>query len=109
MPRKLQIDGEKLIGAIEAGLPSKEIMDRFGIKSRAQLKCVYLDALVSRGVVAGFAPTHFGKNAPGKEIKVNKRGSLVIPRLTVEEMGFSTGDSFSFRKSRSGLSLRQNQ
>ena len=50
MPKKKKIDLEKFAKAIDSGVPNKEIMKQFGIKTTAQLKAFYFDALVSRGV-----------------------------------------------------------
>ena len=53
MPRKKTIDPGRLIKAVESGLTSKEIMARFGIKTGAQLKALYVDALAAKGRVKG--------------------------------------------------------
>ena len=110
MPRKKQVNNEKLIKAVESGLPSKTIMEKFDIKTSAQLKSLYLDALVASGQAKGIASrsSRGGRTArKTKEILVNKRGSLVIPRETVEEMGFQIEDLFVVRKTKSGVSLKK--
>lgn len=110
MPRKKEVNADKLIKAIQSGMPSKEIMTKFGLNTSAQLKCAYNDALVAKGLIVGITgrtskgdPT--GKNDKG--IVVNKRGSLIIPKEMVEEMGFKLEDGFSVRKTKAGISLKK--
>ncbi len=110
MARKKQVDYTKLIKAVESGLPAKEIMEMFNFKTRIQLKSFYLDALVNKGKVKGIvgrAPKQAGKDKHTKTTKVNKRGSMVIPRGLIEEMGFTIGSAFTVRKTKSGISLRK--
>ncbi|MEW6263747.1 MAG: hypothetical protein AB1641_11795 [Thermodesulfobacteriota bacterium] len=109
MPRKKTVNTEKLFKAIEQGTPAKEIMNKFQIKTSAQLKALYLDALVAQGQVKGIAGRTGGGPAAkkAKNIMVNKRGSLVITREMVEEFGFKTEDVFSIRKTKAGVSLKK--
>ena len=106
MPKKKTVNHDKLLKAIQAETPSKEIMDKFGISTSAQLKSLYLDALVAKGLAAGITGRVKEEKA-GKTIVVNKRGSLVISRELVEEMGFKIEDAFSVRKTKSGVSLKK--
>jgi hypothetical protein len=109
MPRKKIVDSTKLLKAVESGKPSKEIMAQFGIKTSAQLKALYLDALVEKGVAQGIAKRG-GKekdDKASKEILVNKRGSLIVPAKLVEEMGFQIGEEFKVRRTKAGVSLKK--
>ncbi|MBU2552126.1 MAG: hypothetical protein KKB20_27195 [Proteobacteria bacterium] len=109
MPRKKQVDADKLIAAVKAGKPSKDIMQNFGIKTTAHLKALYYDALVEKGQAPAIAGRG-GKAASEKEsrqIQVNKRGSLIVPASMVEEFGFKVGEVFSARKTKAGLSLKR--
>jgi AbrB family looped-hinge helix DNA binding protein len=38
---------------------------------------------------------------------VNKRGSLVIPKAVVEDLGLKEGAAFTVRPSKAGLSLKK--
>jgi hypothetical protein len=109
MPRKKKVDSAKLIKAVESGRPAKEIMAEFGFNTPTQLKTYYLDALVEKGKAAGitgkFPRASKAKKAEG--IKVNKRGSLVIPRERVEGMGFKIGEAFTMRQTKAGISLKR--
>jgi hypothetical protein len=108
MPAKKKIDGNKLIKMIESGKLQSEIMKEFKLSTSAQLKAHYVDALIN----AGKAPqikSGRGKSAnpTSKEAMVSKRGSVVISKLLIEEMGFKEGDKFTVRKTKSGISLKQ--
>jgi hypothetical protein len=110
MARKKNVDFNKLIKAVESGMPAKEIMSTFNIKSRIQLKSLYADALVEKGKAAPIAgrASRAGESAKkSRGIAVNKRGSLVVPRSFVEEMGYAIGDMFTLRRTKSGLSLKK--
>ena len=56
MPKKKTVNYDKLLKAVDSGLTSKEIMEKFGIKTSAQLKGLYLDALVSKGRTTSYDP-----------------------------------------------------
>lgn len=108
MPAKKKIDGEKLIKMVESGKLQSEIMEAFNLSTSAQLKAHYIDALMK----AGKAPqikSGRGKsaNAAAKETMVSKRGSVVIPKAAIAEMGFKEGDKFTVRKTKSGISLKK--
>jgi len=107
MPAKKKIDGEKLIKMVENGKHQREIMKEFKFNTTAQFKTHLLDALVN----AGKAPeikSGRGKSKTNsvKEAMVSKRGSVVIPKTMIDEMGFQEGNKFSVRKTKSGISLR---
>ncbi len=94
---------------MESGTPRSEIMIQFGFKSPVMVSTYYLDALVEAGRakwIVGRQPTaKSGKKA--RILKVNQRGSLVVRRELVEEMGFSIGENFSIRKTKEGISLKR--
>ena len=110
MPEKKKVSSARLIKAVESGKPSTEIMEKFSFKTSAQLKAAYLDALVEKGMAQEITASRRGRSKAAKktkEIKVNKRGSLVITKEMVTEMGFALGDSFNVRKTKSGVSLKK--
>ena len=109
MPRKKKVDSAKLLKAVESGKPSKEIMEQFGINTSAQLKALYLDALVEKGLAPAIIRRAGKKkdDKAGKEILVNKRGSLIVPAPLVEEMGFKIGEEFKVRRTKAGVSLKK--
>lgn len=110
MARKKSVDFNKLIKAVESAIPAKEIMSMFNIKSRIQLKSLYADALVDKGKAAPITGRASRVGAAAKKSKgivVNKRGSLVVPRSAIEEMGYAVGDAFALRRTKSGISLKK--
>jgi AbrB family looped-hinge helix DNA binding protein len=42
-----------------------------------------------------------------KEVKVGKRGSIIIPAEIVQELGIGAEDNFTLRKSKSGVALKK--
>ncbi|GAB6908706.1 hypothetical protein DESC_370134 [Desulfosarcina cetonica] len=109
MPAKKKVDGAKLIKLVESGKHQREIMKEFKFSSPAQLKSHYLEALMNAGKASQIQSGRGGgsnKAADSKEVFVSKRGSVVIPKLMIEEMGFAEGSRFSVRKTKSGISLK---
>ena len=107
MPKKLKVNYAKLIKAVESGKPVKKVMAQFGINTSAQLRITYLDALISKGKVPELKSSRGRKAKEDKEVSVNIRGSLIIPREMIEAFGFSEGDVFTVRKTKSGLSFKK--
>jgi hypothetical protein len=107
MPAKKKIDGAKLIKMVKSGKHQQEIMGAFKFNTAAQFKAHYLDALMEAGeapeIKSGRKKT---KANPAKEVLVSKRGSVVIPKSMIDEMGFTQGEKFIVRKTKSGISLR---
>ena len=107
MPAKKKVDYKKLIAAVEGGKTQPEIMKEFKFKTAAQFKTHYLDALMKAGKAPEITTRRASsKSAPAKEASVSKRGSVVISKGLIEEMGFAVGTSFTVRKTKSGISLK---
>jgi hypothetical protein len=109
MPKKKQIDAKKLIEMIKNETEQKEIMKKFGFKNSTQLKVAYTNALMEEGK-APEIKTGSKTKAAGKgknEIKVNKRGSLIVPGPMIQAMGYKQGDAFQIRKTKAGVSLKK--
>ena len=108
MPAKKKVDYTKLIKAVESGKPQTEILKEFKFNTAAQLKSHYLSALMEAGKVPEIKTGRGSADVgPAKEAEVNKRGSLIVPKVLISEMGFSEGDKFSIRKTKSGISLKK--
>jgi hypothetical protein len=107
MPAKKKIDGNKLIKMVETGKHQQEIMKEFNFNTTAQIKTHYLDALVQAGKATGIKSGR-GKATTNstKEAAVSKRGSVVISKAMIDEMGFKEGSKFTVRKTKSGISLK---
>ena len=108
MPAKKKIDGAKLIKTVQSGKVQSDIMKEFKFATSAQLKAHYLDALMKAGKAPAIKSGRGKVSAnPAKETLVSKRGSVVIPKAMIAEMGFKAGDKFVVRKTKSGISLRK--
>jgi hypothetical protein len=109
MAKKKKIDSAGLMKMVQDGKPQKEIMDKFGFKNSNQLKVAYANALMQTGKVPEIKSSRGGAAAKGvkRDVSVNKRGSLVIPKALVEELGLKAGQTYHVRPSKSGLSLKK--
>ena len=109
MPKRKIVDHTKLIKMVQDGVAQADIMKKFGIGTATQLKVAYANALIQSGqapaIVGGRGSKGKGKSA--KEVKVGKRGSIIIPADMVAELGISDKDKFTIRKSKSGVALKQ--
>jgi len=108
MSKKIEVDSKKFIEMIANGAGIKELMQNFGLKTSAQVKIAYLNAVMEEGILPGIKDGRASKaEAKPSGISVTKRGSLVVPKEMVSEMGFKEGDSFATRKTKAGISLKQ--
>ena len=109
MPRKMDVDHNKLMTMVKNGVHQAQIMEAFGFKTSTQLKVAIANAAMEAGavpkLVGGRAASSGGEVS--NVIKVNKRGSLVIPKKLVDQLGIKEGEEFMVRKSSAGLSLRK--
>jgi len=109
VPKKKKIDSDKLLEMVDKGVPDKEIMNRFGIRTLGQLKSYYVDALIEKGRVPGL-PGRTVPAGPGEEtmtVRVNKRGSLIFSKKMIEALGLAVDEPFKVRKTRSGINLKK--
>jgi hypothetical protein len=108
MPAKKKVNYKKLIEAVKSGKNQSEIIKQFKFNTTAQFKSHYLDALIQAGeapeIKTGRASN---KVEPLKNTFVSKRGSVIINKILIADMGFEVGDKFSVRKTKSGISLRK--
>ena len=108
MPAKKKVDYKKLIAAVEGGKTQSDIMKEFKFNTATQFKNHYLSALIETGKAPEIITSRASKkSAPAKEAFVSKRGSVVIAKGLIEEMGFAVGDNFAVRKTKSGISLKK--
>ena len=108
MPTKKKVDYKKLLDAVESKKPQAEIIKEFKFNTATQFKNHYLNALIEAGKAPEIQTTRASsKAAPAKEASVSKRGSVVIPKAMIDEMGFAEGDQFAVRKTKAGISLKK--
>jgi hypothetical protein len=102
------VDYTLLLQLIESGKHQAEIMKEFAFKTAAQFKNHYLSALMKAGKAPEIKTSRSSKkSAPAKEAFVSKRGSVVIAKGLIEEMGFAVGSTFTVRKTKAGISLKR--
>jgi len=111
MPKRKVVDHKKLIKMVEEGVPQADIMKKFGYGTATQLKVAYANALIQSGQVPGIAGGRGAGKAEKavKEVKVGKRGSIIIPAELVQDLGISAEDRFTVRKSKSGVALKKEE
>jgi hypothetical protein len=108
MPAKKKVDYKKLMTAVKSGKTQAEIMKAFKFNTAAQFKSHYLSALMEAGQAPEIVTNRAtSKGAPAKEAFVSKRGSVVISKGLIGEMGFVEGDKFTVRKTKAGISLKK--
>jgi len=105
---KKKVDYTKLLKLIESGKHQAEIMKVFAFKTAAQFKNHYLSALMKAGKAPEIKTSRASAKAtPAKEAFVSKRGSVVVSKALISEMGFAEGDKFAVRKTKAGISLKK--
>ena len=108
MPARKQVDSKALLKRIESGVPAAKIMKEFGITSSVSLKGHYLQALMDEGKVPKLASGRSKKETTSnRDAMVTKRGSLIIPKEVISELGFEEGDEFYVRQTAAGISLQR--
>ena len=109
MAKRKEVDSAQLLKMIEEKVPQKDIMEKFGFSTVTQLKTSYANALMETGKATALIGGRQAK-APkevSKVVKVNKRGSLIIPKQLVDLLGVEADSKFEVRKSQSGVSLKR--
>lgn len=108
MPKKKVVDSKKLIKMVKNDTPQPEIMKAFGFKTSTQLKNAYMNAAIATGMVPAIKSGRgTAKPTISNEVNVGKRGSIIIPKGLVEELGFVENNRFLVRKTKSGISLKK--
>jgi len=100
---------EKVLDRVKKGIPDKEIMNEFGIKTKATLKKMYYDALVEAGKIKDITTARQAKKQEQvkKTVGVTKRGTISISKKIVDDLGFQEGDKFTVSKRKDSIILRK--
>jgi hypothetical protein len=108
MAKRKEFDAKRLLKMVKDGVAQSEIMKKFGFNTSTQLKVAYTNALMETGKIPEIQSQRGGKPAGGvkKEVAVSKRGSLILSKELIEDLGFKVGDMFLARKTRMGISLK---
>ena len=101
--KKLTVDAKEFWRMVEKSATTKEIMARFGIKTKAKLDPCYIDVSDELGKAKPLGKT---KELSVKELKVNSKGALVVPRRVMEAMKLTPGDLVDVRMDKSSLILK---
>jgi hypothetical protein len=108
MPKKKAVDSKKLLKMIKEETPRPDIMKAFGFKTSTQMNNAYMNALIEVGEIPAIVSGRgAAKATTSNEVNVGKRGSLIIPKGLVEELGFVENDRFLVKKTKSGISLKK--
>ncbi|MEW5721631.1 MAG: hypothetical protein AB1896_00885 [Thermodesulfobacteriota bacterium] len=102
MTRRRKVDASKVIEAVESGRLSKDVMDSFGLEKPSPA----YSRRGRRGRRGRGAGTGAVITESLGDITISKRGSLVLPKALVEELGFGLDDVFVARKTKAGLLLK---
>jgi len=101
---------KKLVDRIKKGIPAKEIMSEFGIKTKANLKKMYYDALVESGKIKDIKTAREAKKEAKRQktLRITKRGTITLSRkLLIDDFGFKEGDRFAVSKRKENITLRK--
>jgi len=104
MPKRRKIDTSRIIEAVESGRLSIDTMNSFGLEQKSR------KSRRSRQRSAGRSLENSADDLGvvwSNEVKVNKRGSLVLPRTLLQVLGFSPDDTLKIRKTKVGINLKK--
>ncbi|MCF7910503.1 hypothetical protein K9L16_02415 [Candidatus Pacearchaeota archaeon] len=107
MAKRILVDSKNLLQRVKEGVEQNRIMQEFGFKNSSQLKVAYTNALMEEGIVPELVGGRGSSKKGGPpKAKVNKRGSIVVPKEVVSEFGYDIGSTFEVKKTKSGISLK---
>ena len=98
MTRRRKVDASRVIEAVESGRLSKDVMDGFGVEKPSNIR--------GRRRRRRLGPTEADAGHVLADVTISKRGSLVLPKELVEELGFGLNDTFIARKTKAGILLK---
>lgn len=90
-----KVDRSKVIEAVESGRLSREVMEEYGLGNSENH-----NHSGRKGGQGQFTSPPLG------DVKVGKRGSLVLPRSLVEALGYDDQATFVARKTKVGFLLK---
>jgi hypothetical protein len=101
MARRRKIDATKVIEAVESGRLSKAVMDSYGLE-----KPTPPSGRRRGGAKRGEGSVTTVTSSVLADVTISKRGSLVLPKALVEELGFKLDDAFVARRTKVGIILK---
>ena len=97
--QRRKVDAKKVFDAVQSGRVSKDAMAGFGLEKTQHPSRRRKRRGASENAVEAAGP-------PLADIAITKRGSLVLPKSLVENLGFRVDDAFIVRKTKSGIILK---
>jgi bifunctional DNA-binding transcriptional regulator/antitoxin component of YhaV-PrlF toxin-antitoxin module len=104
--QKKLVEHNALLQAVEMGMSKNAIMEKFGIKTPAELKVAYFDAMVALDKIKDVKKGRKPKKVDNM-VSINSRGSLVIPKQLVDALELDEKDIFKVVKNATGLMLKK--
>lgn len=102
MPKRRMVDASKVIEAVKSGRLSKDTLDSYGLNSKPP------DASKSTGRRGRKRAAEIpASDYEYRDIQVNKRGSLVLPKALLDALDVDPDGAFAARKTKSGIVLRK--
>lgn len=107
--KRIVVDFKKLLQDLKKGVPQDQLMKNYGFKTSTQLKTAIANATMAEGLIPKLVGGRGGRKSKeiSQKVKVNSRGSLIIPKQLVGLAGLKAGEAFEVRKSKAGLSLKK--
>ena len=101
----------KVFNMINQGIPVGDIKTELGLRSVAQVRELYLQGLVAKGVAKklnmGEKSARGRKPAQSIRSVIGRRGSLTLSsKVLIEKLGFKAGDTFKITKRKNSIVLR---
>lgn len=105
--KKSLVEHNALVQAIEMDKSLEEINRKFGFKNSNQLKLAYVNALIALGRIVAPPTASRGKTKKpvDRNVTVNDRGSLIIPKALVQDLEIDPDARFEVEKSPEGISI----
>ena len=90
------------------GKSLEEINQKFGFKNSTQLKLSYVNALIALGRIVAPPMASRGKTEKpaDRNVTVNARGNLIIPKALVQDLGIDPKTRFAVEKSPDGILIQ---
>jgi len=108
MSKRRIVDSAKLIDAVEEGRLDKEVITKFGLKTRRRIKGQSSRTKSAREKMkrSSGKRVETGAEVLGT-IKVNEWGSVIVPKSMTEILGIAVGERFEIRRTKAGLFLKR--
>ena len=104
MSRRRKVDASKVIEAVESGRMSRDVMDSYGLE-KPQSETGRRRGRKRRGEGGPAVVTTVSLG----DVTISKRGSLVLPKTMLDELGYGLENVFVARRTKVGILLKPAQ